>query len=257
MELHQCRRENPNHHQNTSRRVILHVTLLPGPGPPHHKPLPPPSPHHNPPKSVSRPHLTLTTNKPPVSRRNIITSADGWSNVIGKRRAPLRNPSRHLAAAEAAAAAPSDHAAWATATQRTLSAKRAELGASALLRTVETALAALRRPIRNVVVLGLGSLCGNTRDSSFYQLALVCEMCALLDTPLQCYFQDPAFTATDVRFFQDDRGDVVLQHPEAETHIGAETLLYAPHLEYEVLQAALRCCPAFVFCNDLQNFLDT
>lgn len=190
-----------------------------------------------------------------MSRRNIITSADGWSNVIGKRRAPLRNPSRHLAAE--APAPPSDYAVWAAATQRTLSAKRTELAASALLRTVETALATLHRPIRNVVVLGLGSLCGNTRDSSFYQLALVYEMCALLGASLQCYFQDPAFTATDIRFFQDDRGDVVLQHPEAETHIGAETLLYAPHLEYEVLQAALTCRPAFVFCNDLQNFLDT
>lgn len=218
------------------------------------------SPPHPPPSQYPHPHLTFTTNNPPVSRRNITTSADGWSNVIGKRRAPLRNPSRHLAAAAEATAPPNDYAIWASATQRTLSAKRAELATSALLRTVKTALATLRRPIRNVVVLGLGSLCGNTRDSSFYQLALVCEMCALLNTtttPLRCYFQDPAFTATDVRFFQDDRGDVVLQHPEAETHIGAGTLLYAPHLEYEVLQAALRCRPAFVFCNDLQNFLDT
>lgn len=222
---------------------------------PYHRHLPTIPP---PPSQYPHPHLTLTTNNPPVSRRNITTSADGWSNVIGKRRAPLRNPSHRLATAEATAP-PNDYAVWASATQRTLSAKRAELAASALLRAVKTALATLRRPIRNVVVLGLGSLCGNTRDSSFYQLALVCEMCALLNTamPLQCYFQDPAFTATDVRFFQDDRGDVVLQHPEAETHIGAETLLYAPHLEYEVLQAALRCRPAFVFCNDLQNFLDT
>lgn len=71
-----------------------------------------------------------------------------------------------------------------------------------------------------------------------------------------CYVQDPAFTAADIRFFE-ERGDVVLQHPGAEDHIGEGTLLYAPHLEYEVLRDALRCRPAFVFCNDLQNFLDT
>lgn len=74
---------------------------------------------------------------------------------------------------------------------------------------------------------------------------------------LQYYIQDPAFAATDVRFFQEDRKAIVLRHPEAEAHIDGETLLYAPHLEYEVLEASLKYRPAFVFCNDIQNFLDT
>lgn len=188
-----------------------------------------------------------------MSRRNIITSTDGWSSIIGKGRSPLRNPNRHLPPSPPDP--PSDYQAWASTTHHTLRSKRAELAASALLETIQRALSLLRAPIRNVVVLGLGSLCSATKDSSFYQLALISEICALLDIPL-CYVQDPAFTAADIRFFE-ERGDVVLEHPDAEDYIGDGTLLYAPHLEYEVLRTALRCGPAFVFCNDLQNFLDT
>lgn len=103
-------------------------------------------------------------------------------------------------------------------------------------------------------MLGLGSLAGMTKESSFWQLALTLEMRALLRAPL--YFQDPAFTDVDARFLAAQQG-TVLRCPEGEMRVGVETLLYAPHLEYEVLQTAVVGRPGVLVCNDLEDFLDT
>lgn len=44
--------------------------------------------------------------------------------------------------------------------------------------------------------------------------------------------------------------------PQAQERIGAEAMLFAPHLEYEVLQSALRARPAVVLANDVAAFMD-
>lgn len=122
-----------------------------------------------------------------MSRRKnqIISSADGWSSVVGKGRSPLRSPS----SLQDPGGAPIEYETWLPETRRILAEKQAEVMSSALWQTVTRAIEKLggRGRVRKVVVLGLGSLSSSTKESSFYQLALVTEICALL----RVYTSDP------------------------------------------------------------------
>lgn len=122
-------------------------------------------------------------------RNKIINSADGWSNVVGKGRSPLRKPSeldklgRYQGSLEKPIA-PVDYERWLKETECNLAEKSSEIRESELWRTIKSEIEKFvdvgNAKIRNVVILGLGSLSGNTKESSFYQLALVTEICTLL-----------------------------------------------------------------------------
>ncbi|KAI5843363.1 hypothetical protein DFP73DRAFT_551709 [Morchella snyderi] len=193
-----------------------------------------------------------------MSRRHnrIAPSADGWSNIVGKGRAPLRKPSEltKLHNSLSNSSTP-DYTAWHPTAVKNLATATSDLNCSPLLQTLAAALTSTSTPpITSVVVLGLGSLHGPTYTSSLLQLSLALALSKLLAAKL--YLQDPAFSTADTHFLTEELGATILVDPEAQARIGAEALLFAPHLEYEVLQSALRARPGVVLANDVAAFMD-
>ena len=70
----------------------------------------------------------------------------------------------------------------------------------------------------------------------------------------EVYFQDPAFTKCD-RVFLEGVGSVV-EVGRGEELVQEGAVVVAVHLEYEVLEGAVKGGPGVVVCNDLGHFLD-
>lgn len=113
----------------------------------------------------------------------------------------------------------------------------------------------LARRLNRLVVFGLGSFSGLTASSTYFQFALVQEIVGLLGIGKdEVYFQDPAFTKCD-RVFLEGVGSVV-EVGRGEELVQEGAVVVAVHLEYEVLEGAVKGGPGVVVCNDLGHFLD-
>lgn len=136
-----------------------------------------------------------------------------------------------------------------------------------------------------VLVLGLGSLEGATSSSSLLQLAMVLEIVDALAAggasgegggeEVKVVFRDPAFTSADKAFLRqrwtvqdvgvgdvpDDCDDGGGGGEEDAAADPADTVLIAPHLDFDVLAQHLRDTrvrrrPVLLVANDLEQFMD-
>ncbi|CAG8980309.1 hypothetical protein HYALB_00013011 [Hymenoscyphus albidus] len=116
-----------------------------------------------------------------------------------------------------------------------------------------------KEKIKNVVVLGLGSLQnarGEGRKASFTQLVALESILENFgrETKIPVYLQDPAFTSLDTEYLQ-KLEYTVLPDPEAFEHIDGNTLVYAIHCYANIYEkVGKRENAAVMICTDMEMF---
>ncbi|KAJ5463022.1 Sensitivity To Red Light Reduced-likeSRR1 [Penicillium sp. IBT 31633x] len=119
-------------------------------------------------------------------------------------------------------------------------------------------------PVDAIVCIGLGSPSGFLRDGwvdrravSLYQLAALAsikdQVSHTTTTPnLKVYAQDPVFNTLDEALLA-TLDITVLKHPEAFTHITANTMLFCPGAERKHLELLLPSKPWLLFGGPLEH----
>ncbi|PWW78888.1 hypothetical protein C7212DRAFT_290761 [Tuber magnatum] len=191
-----------------------------------------------------------------MSRRSRRTTGDdGWINIPAKHKPPKTLPEHqkrttlsHALQQQTSPLAPEQIASH-------LNLHTQTLLKSTLWAQIRNVLVPLARGLDRLVVFGLGSFSGPTASSTYYQFAFVREIAELLGIGKgDVYFQDPVFTKCDKGFLE-GVGSVV-EIGRGEDAVQEGTVVVAVHLEYEVLEGAVKGGPGVVVCNDLWHFLD-
>ncbi|MCJ1465599.1 hypothetical protein MMC07_004218 [Pseudocyphellaria aurata] len=115
--------------------------------------------------------------------------------------------------------------------------------------------------ITSCVCLGLGSLAGvDGAKASWYELVALISILDILKEKYQIehvYFQDPTFNDMDKTFLA-KLGYTVLERPDASNKMNQDTFLFAPHLEYKHIAAALEIAhPSLYMGTALEFWVDT
>ncbi|CAI7604057.1 unnamed protein product [Penicillium glandicola] len=122
--------------------------------------------------------------------------------------------------------------------------------------------ASARCPVDAIVCIGLGSPSGFLRDGwvdrrsvSLYQLAALAsikDQVACTTTNLKVYAQDPVFNTLDESLLA-SLDITVIKHPEAFSHITANTMLFCPGAERKHLELLLPSKPWLLFGGPLEH----
>ncbi|KAJ5534279.1 hypothetical protein N7527_000533 [Penicillium freii] len=119
------------------------------------------------------------------------------------------------------------------------------------------------RPVDAIVCIGLGSPSGFLRDGwvdrrsvSLYQLAALAsikdQVACTISPNLKVYAQDPVFNALDESLLA-ALNIIVIKHPEAFSHITANTMLFCPGAERKHLELLLPSKPWLLFGGPLEH----
>ncbi|CDM29321.1 hypothetical protein DTO013E5_5320 [Penicillium roqueforti] len=120
-----------------------------------------------------------------------------------------------------------------------------------------------RCPVDAVVCIGLGSPSGFLRDGwvdrrsvSLYQLAALAsikdQVACTTSSDIKVYAQDPVFNTLDESLLAALNINVI-KHPEAFSHITANTLLFCPGAERKHLELLLPSKPWLLFGGPLEH----
>ncbi|OQE92709.1 hypothetical protein PENNAL_c0007G08573 [Penicillium nalgiovense] len=119
-----------------------------------------------------------------------------------------------------------------------------------------------RCPVDAIVCIGLGSPSGFLRDGwvdrrsvSLYQLAALAsikDQVAYTTSNLKVYAQDPVFNTLDESLLA-ALNITVIKHPEAFSHITANTMLFCPGAERKHLELLLPSKPWLLFGGPLEH----
>ncbi|KAJ5926781.1 hypothetical protein N7516_008554 [Penicillium verrucosum] len=117
-------------------------------------------------------------------------------------------------------------------------------------------------PVDSIVCIGLGSPSGFLRDGwvdrrsvSLYQLAALAsikDQVACTTSNLKVYAQDPVFNILDESLLA-ALNITVIKHPEAFSHITANTMLFCPGAERKHLELLLPSKPWLLFGGPLEH----
>ncbi|KAJ5954991.1 hypothetical protein N7501_009270 [Penicillium viridicatum] len=119
------------------------------------------------------------------------------------------------------------------------------------------------RPVDAIVCIGLGSPSGFLRDGwvdrrsvSLYQLAALAsikdQVACITSSNLKVYAQDPVFNTLDESLLA-ALNIIVIKHPEAFSHITANTMLFCPGAERKHLELLLPSKPWLLFGGPLEH----
>ncbi|KAJ5165218.1 uncharacterized protein N7500_007048 [Penicillium coprophilum] len=120
-----------------------------------------------------------------------------------------------------------------------------------------------RCPVDAIVCIGLGSPSGFLRDGwvdrravSLYQLAALAsiqeQVARTTSSDLKVYAQDPVFNTLDESLLA-SLNITVIKHPEAFSHITADTMLFCPGAERKHLELLLPSKPWLLFGGPLEH----
>ncbi|KGO44626.1 Sensitivity To Red Light Reduced-like, SRR1 [Penicillium expansum] len=126
-----------------------------------------------------------------------------------------------------------------------------------------TSSAPARCPVDAIVCIGLGSPSGFLRDGwvdrrsvSLYQLAALAsikdQVACTTSSNLKVYAQDPVFNTLDESLLA-ALNITVIKHPEAFSHITANTMLFCPGAERKHLELLLPSKPWLLFGGPLEH----
>ncbi|OQD65741.1 hypothetical protein PENPOL_c005G08697 [Penicillium polonicum] len=118
-------------------------------------------------------------------------------------------------------------------------------------------------PVDAIVCIGLGSPSGFLRDGwvdrrsvSLYQLAALAsikdQVACTTSSNLKVYAQDPVFNTLDESLLA-ALNIIVIKHPEAFSHITANTMLFCPGAERKHLELLLPSKPWLLFGGPLEH----
>ncbi|KAF8540143.1 hypothetical protein BDD12DRAFT_834545 [Trichophaea hybrida] len=184
--------------------------------------------------------------------KNLLHSTDGWSIVPGRNHTPASLPLKDQIS-QLSITGDYSHLV------RALTNVTSDLATDPALSPLRRAVSTLKLDVERVLVLGLGNFEGVSGASTMLQLAMVLEIVNALsgEAEMEVIFRDPAFTGTDIAFLRErwKVEDVGTQDEEVEK---GETVLVAPHLNFDVLKSHLECTkpPVLMVSNDLQRFMD-
>ncbi|EKV12966.1 Sensitivity To Red Light Reduced-like, SRR1 [Penicillium digitatum] len=131
------------------------------------------------------------------------------------------------------------------------------------IETDATTPAPARCPVDAIVCIGLGSPSGFLRDGwvdrrsvSLYQLAALAsikdQVACIHSSNLKVYAQDPVFNTLDESLLA-ALNITVIKHPEAFSHITANTMLFCPGAERKHLEMLLPSKPWLLFGGPLEH----
>ncbi len=225
-------------------------------------------------------HLKPSCTKPTTIKRQIIEDSDGWAHVIGGRTQKKGNSKASL---KTALKAGGDFSIGSYQyTRKTLEEIREQYAvrkeawrkSEAAGKLEQSALKLGLDNVENVVVLGLGTFQAHEEQFSRSCMTQLAALYTILEgigktdasaasTPsptsmekkeIQIIQQDPAFTPLDTSFLA-SLNHTVVDDPEAYSHIGPYTLVYAIHCYPEIYDniRALGKTPGWLIGNALKG----